>query len=122
MAREAARKAEKCVKKAKRMSYEPAFKLMVVKAALQRPANNRIKPTCANFPGIEPCQVKLALPELTPSMSVEHALTPRGGACSGQTGPDGLYEETRVHIARVTTSSQTDLRSMCLNAVPLPDL
>ena len=41
----------------KRMSYDPAFKLMVVKAALQRPQQNRIKPTCAHFPGIEPCQV-----------------------------------------------------------------
>ena len=39
------------------MSYDPAFKLMVVKAALQRPQQNRIKPTCAHFPGIEPCQV-----------------------------------------------------------------
>lgn len=42
----------------KRMSYEPSFKLMVVKAALQRPPSNRIKPTCANYPGIEPCQVR----------------------------------------------------------------
>jgi hypothetical protein len=41
----------------KRMSYDPAFKLIVVKAALQRPQQNRIKPTCAHFPGIEPCQV-----------------------------------------------------------------
>eukprot|EP00966_Prymnesium_polylepis_P149691 3458049-Prymnesium_polylepis.2 len=41
----------------KRMSYDQAFKLHVVKAALQRPADNRIKPTCALFPGIEPCQV-----------------------------------------------------------------
>ena len=39
------------------MSYDPAFKLIVVKAALQRPQQNRIKPTCAHVPGIEPCQV-----------------------------------------------------------------
>ncbi|KAL1525489.1 hypothetical protein AB1Y20_020345 [Prymnesium parvum] len=41
----------------KRMSYDQAFKLQVVHAALQRPTDNRIKPTCALFPGIEPCQV-----------------------------------------------------------------
>ena len=42
----------------KRMSYSAEFKLMVVKEALQRPPDNRIKPTCANFVGIEPCQVR----------------------------------------------------------------
>lgn len=42
----------------KRMSYDQSFKLHVVHAALQRPADNRIKPTCALFPGIEPCQLR----------------------------------------------------------------
>jgi len=42
----------------KRMSYDQAFKLQVVHAALQRPTDNRIKPTCALFPGIEPCQLR----------------------------------------------------------------
>ena len=42
----------------RRTSYESAFKLHVVKEALQRPPDNRIKPTCALYPGIEPCQVR----------------------------------------------------------------
>ena len=42
--------------KKKRTTYDHAFKLKVVRAALERPQNNRIKPTCAWFPGIEPCQ------------------------------------------------------------------
>ena len=45
--------------KKKRATYDQAFKLKVVKEALLRPPNNRIKPTCARFPGIEPCQVRL---------------------------------------------------------------
>ena len=40
----------------KRMSYDNAFKLHVVQAALQWLVDNRIKPTCACYPGIEPCQ------------------------------------------------------------------
>ena len=55
------RKADKAQPK-KRMSYTCDFKLMVVKEALQRPRDNRIKPTCAHFPGIEPCQVRQTLP------------------------------------------------------------
>ena len=44
--------------KKKRTTYDHAFKLKVVRAALERPPNNRIKPTCAWFPGIEPCQAE----------------------------------------------------------------
>ena len=44
--------------KPRRASYDLAFKEHVVRTALQRPPNNRIKPTCALFPGIEPCQVR----------------------------------------------------------------
>ena len=44
--------------KARRASYDLAFKTHVVETALNRPTNNRIKPTCALFPGIEPCQVR----------------------------------------------------------------
>ena len=46
--------------KKKRTTYDHAFKLKVVRAALERPPNNRIKPTCAWFPGIEPCQADTA--------------------------------------------------------------
>jgi len=34
--------------KARRASYDVEFKTHVVQTALQRPANNRIKPTCAH--------------------------------------------------------------------------
>ena len=39
-----------------RASYDIAFKRHVVSIALQKPPNNRIKPTCTLFPGVEPCQ------------------------------------------------------------------
>jgi len=42
----------------KRMCYDGSFKLQVVQEALKRPENNRIKPTCARYPGIEPCQLR----------------------------------------------------------------
>mmetsp|Transcript_16891 Transcript_16891/g.28089 ORF Transcript_16891/g.28089 Transcript_16891/m.28089 type:complete len:449 (-) Transcript_16891:1010-2356(-) len=42
----------------KRMCYDASFKIKVVREALERPADNRIKPTCANYPGIEPCQLR----------------------------------------------------------------
>jgi len=42
----------------KRMTYDSDFKKHVVEMALQRPPDNRIKPTCALFPGIEPCQLR----------------------------------------------------------------
>ena len=48
---------QKPAPKKKRATYDQAFKLEVVKEALLRPPTNRIKPTCARFPGIEPCQV-----------------------------------------------------------------
>eukprot|EP00965_Chrysotila_dentata_P249829 6209091-Pleurochrysis_carterae.AAC.5 len=47
----------------KRTTYDTAFKVQVVREALQRPVSNRIKPTCARYPGIEPCQVHL--PEIS---------------------------------------------------------
>ena len=53
--------------KKKRTTYDHAFKLKVVRAALERPPNNRIKPTCAWFPGIEPCQAEHGHP-LNPSL------------------------------------------------------
>mmetsp|Transcript_37828 Transcript_37828/g.83280 ORF Transcript_37828/g.83280 Transcript_37828/m.83280 type:complete len:371 (+) Transcript_37828:237-1349(+) len=42
----------------KRTTYDTAFKVQVVREALQRPVSNRIKPTCARYPGIEPCQLR----------------------------------------------------------------
>ena len=42
------------VRKPQRRVYDAAFKLMVVEEALKLPADNRIKPTCRLYPGIEP--------------------------------------------------------------------
>jgi transposase-like protein len=55
---EACRPAPPVKVKAKRASYDVDFKTHVVQTALQRPANKRIKPTCALFPGVEPCQLR----------------------------------------------------------------
>ena len=40
--------------KPRRQAYDAAFKLKVVREALQRPASSRIKPTCRDYPDIEP--------------------------------------------------------------------
>lgn len=37
-----------------RTYYTAGYKLKVVHAALQRPEASRIKPTCRDYPGIEP--------------------------------------------------------------------
>ncbi len=55
-----ARASKAASKPKRRASYDQTFKLHVVRTALQRPEDNRIKPTCALFPGIEPCQVRIA--------------------------------------------------------------
>ena len=64
----------------KRMSYDNAFKLQVVQAALQRPVDNRIKPTCACYPGIEPCQVRpprrAATADALARIPAQHSLCP----------------------------------------------
>merc|ERR1719152_758594 len=41
-----------------RRVYDAAFKLMVVREALKLPASNRIKPTCREYPGVEPVQLR----------------------------------------------------------------
>ena len=66
--------------KARRASYDLSFKTHVVETALQRPANNRIKPTCALFPGIEPCQVRQLPGDLPPFFRAARAapLAPYG--------------------------------------------
>lgn len=38
----------------KRQSFTAQFKLQVIREALQRPATNRIKPTCREHPEITP--------------------------------------------------------------------
>ena len=40
--------------KKRRLSHTAAFKLKIVREALARPAGHRIKPTCHDYPEIEP--------------------------------------------------------------------
>ena len=44
--------------KGRRVSYDAAFKLRIVREALCLPPGNRIKPTCRAHPGIEPVQLR----------------------------------------------------------------
>ena len=44
--------------KTRRSSYTVEFKRQLVMEALRRPAGNRIRPTCAQYPGVEPCQLR----------------------------------------------------------------
>jgi len=53
----------------KRMTYEADFKKQVVREALQRPKDNRIKPTCARYPGIEPCQLRKWIRSFEPEIA-----------------------------------------------------
>jgi len=46
----------------RRHAHSAAYKLQVVRQALQRPASNRIKPTCRLNPGIEPVCAPHPLP------------------------------------------------------------
>lgn len=41
-----------------RVLHSQEFKLNVVREALSRPPESRIKPTCRHYPGIEPCQLR----------------------------------------------------------------
>lgn len=42
----------------KRRTYTPEFKDYVVNQALQRPPDERIKPTCREFPSVRPVQLR----------------------------------------------------------------
>mmetsp|Transcript_27308 Transcript_27308/g.45537 ORF Transcript_27308/g.45537 Transcript_27308/m.45537 type:complete len:170 (-) Transcript_27308:287-796(-) len=46
------------LKISRRPNYSKAFKAQLVQEALQLPADRRIKPTCARYPGVEPCQLR----------------------------------------------------------------
>jgi len=63
-----------------RAFYDESFKLMVVCSALARPSNKRIKPTCACYPKIEPCQVG---PSPSPSARAPKDAHPQPGHHSG---------------------------------------
>mmetsp|Transcript_53362 Transcript_53362/g.88610 ORF Transcript_53362/g.88610 Transcript_53362/m.88610 type:complete len:161 (+) Transcript_53362:31-513(+) len=42
----------------RRPNFTLDFKIRLVREALQMPSNSRIKPTCARYPGVEPCQLR----------------------------------------------------------------
>ena len=71
----------------KRSSYSAAFKLKVVRSALQRPPGNRIKPTCRQYPGIEPVIASLST-RIPPYPRARADLAPRfrGRRCSCGSG------------------------------------
>ena len=60
---------------AKRARYDDEFKAQVVREAMLCPEGARIKPTCARYPGVEPCQVRPSAGEKpsTPSPSRHRA-------------------------------------------------
>lgn len=56
--------------KTKRQSYDAGFKLQVVRAALARPAGQRIKPTCRDYPDIEPVRGRHSMARRPPHTSL----------------------------------------------------
>ena len=57
--------------KRRRGRWSMEFKLAVVKAALQKPEDARIKPTCRDFPGVAPVQVRRR-PSARPNLPTYH--------------------------------------------------
>ena len=56
----------------RRQAYNAAFKLKVVREALQRPVCSRIKPTCRDYPDIEPVRPQhcpIPIPQACPPRS-----------------------------------------------------
>merc|ERR1712228_1068488 len=45
-------------KHSRRPNFKLDFKIRLVREALQMPVHSRIKPTCARYPGVEPCQLR----------------------------------------------------------------
>jgi len=52
---------------AKRAKYTDEFKTKIVREALLRPENARIKPTCSKYPHVEPCQLRKWIQKFAPS-------------------------------------------------------
>lgn len=64
-----------------RVVHSAAFKLRLVREALLRPPENRIKPTCRRYPSVEPCQLRKwingrANLEKVPPLLPPHSLPP----------------------------------------------
>ena len=60
----------------RRTNYTVDFKRKVVRDALTRPLGNRIRPTCALYPHVEPCQLRKWIRALEAEVRAESALPP----------------------------------------------
>ena len=60
----------------RRQAYDASFKLKVIYEALRRPAGARIKPTCRNYPDIEPVRATSAEPACQMVPLVCHSTLP----------------------------------------------
>ena len=58
----------------RRTNYTVDFKRKVVRDALTRPLGNRIRPTCALYPHVEPCQLRKWIRALEAEVRAESAL------------------------------------------------
>jgi len=67
-----------------RQAYDAAFKLKVVYEALQRPVGQRIKPTCREYPDIEPVQLRKWIRNLAALESAEPTTKCLGSCGRGQ--------------------------------------
>ena len=65
---EVAESVETGKQKRKRAEYPTSFKCEVVRIALKKPANRRIKPTAREFPGVQPVQVRRWLRTFAPAL------------------------------------------------------
>lgn len=85
----------------KRMTYDVGFKMQVVREALERPVDNRIKPTCARYPGIEPCQLRKWIRFFEPEMRIASSGPKRPAAPSkGSRNKPKPKPQPQPHTAR----------------------
>ena len=87
--------------KRKRAEYPASFKCEVVRAAMQKPASCRIKPTAREFPGVQPVQVRRWLRAFAPMLEGAYSET---AALATQEGCDERegerFERDRATKAR----------------------
>ena len=93
----------------RRVSYDAAFKLRIVREALLLPPGNRIKPTCRAHPGIEPVQLRkwirnvAALEEASPSSRcLGPAKSRRAPASPLSTEPSNMFTDCESKSALST--------------------
>ena len=70
----------------RRVTYDREFKLKVVREALKRPVGRRIRPTCSNYPSVEPCQLR----KWIRALQYEAERGDRGSSCDSEPEDDSL--------------------------------